>query len=154
VTVVRTDCLTTDIFHPTQLLQPPQRSLHKLARLLTVLSTIVGGPSIPVGLILLWPRMSTRAVFFSPWAGFSAGLIAWFVVTQKRSGAITVTTTGDATNTVAGNVTSWGTGLLSAVVLSLVFPGKDESSDEGAVARANKINGTAPPRREAGNLHS
>ena len=61
-------------------------------------------------------------------------------------------TTGDATNAVVGNVTSWGTGLLSAVVLSLVFPGKDESSDEGAVARANKINGTAPPRREAGSL--
>ena len=71
---------------------------------------------------------------------------------QNRSGDITVTTTGDATNAVAGNVMSWGTGLLSAVVLSFVFPGKDESSDEGAVVRANKINSTAPPRREAGSL--
>ncbi|CZR68833.1 probable solute symporter family transporter [Phialocephala subalpina] len=115
-----------------------------LTWLLTVLGIIVGGASIPVGLVLLWGRMSTVAVLFSPWIGFFSGLIAWFVVTHLRSGAINVTNTGDATNAVAGNVTSWGMGFLMAVVLSFAFPGKFESHDEGHIARANKINGVSP----------
>lgn len=114
-----------------------------LTWLLTVLGIIVGGASIPVGLVLLWSRMSTIAVLFSPWIGFFSGLIAWFVVTKLRSGSISVETTGDATNAVAGNVTSWGTGFLMAVILSLLFPGKFEGSNEEHIARANKINGTS-----------
>jgi len=97
----------------------------------------------PVGFILLWSRMSTIAVLLSPWIGFFSGLIAWFVVTHLRSGVINVETTGDATNAVAGNVTSWGTGLVTAVLLSFCVPGKFESMDEEHVARANKINGVS-----------
>lgn len=115
-----------------------------LTWLLTVLGIIVGGASIPVGLILLWGRMSTAAAIFAPWIGFFCGLIAWFVVTHLRSGAINVTNTGDATNAVAGNIVSWGVGFLMAGVLSICFPGKHVSTDENAVARANKINGIAP----------
>jgi hypothetical protein len=88
--------------------------------------------------------MSTIAVLFSPWIGFFSGLIAWFVVTHLRSGQINVTTTGDPKNAVAGNITSWGTGFLCAVVLSLLFPKKFESTDARHVERANKINGIAP----------
>lgn len=117
-----------------------------LTWLLTVLGIIVGGASIPVGLILLWSRMSTIAVLFSPWIGFFSGLIAWFVVTHLRSGEINVANTGDATNAVAGNVTSWGTGFLMAVLLTLAFPGKFESANEEHIARANKINGLAPTK--------
>jgi Na+/proline symporter len=62
----------------------------KLTWLLTVLGIIVGGAATPVGLISLWSRMSTVAVLFSPWIGFGSGLIAWFVVTHLRSGAIKV----------------------------------------------------------------
>lgn len=87
--------------------------------------------------------MSTIATLLSPWIGFVGGLIAWFVVTQKRSGNITVETTGDVTNAVAGNVTSWALGALTAFVLSLVFPGKFNSAGPEAMARNNKINGTA-----------
>jgi SSS family transporter len=115
-----------------------------LTWLLTVLGIIVGGASIPVGLILLWGRMSTVAVLFSPWIGFFAGLTAWFIVTHLRSGMINVITTGDATNAVAGNVTSWGTGSVMAIALSLLFPKKFQSTDEDHIARANKINGVSP----------
>jgi hypothetical protein len=118
-----------------------------LTWLLTVLGIIVGGASIPVGLILLWSKMSTLAVLLSPWIGFFSGLIAWFVVTHLRSGAINVTTTGDATNAVAGNITSWGVGFLSSIVISLVAPRKFESTDEDHIARANKINGVSPQAR-------
>jgi hypothetical protein len=111
---------------------------------LTVLGIIVGGASIPVGLILLWSRMSTVAVLFSPWIGFFAGLTAWFIVTHLRSGMINVTTTGNATNAVAGNITSWGTGSVMAIALSLLFPKKFQSTDEDHIARANKINGISP----------
>ena len=44
--------------------------------LLTVLGVIVGGCSIPSGLMLLWPRVSTTAVRFAPWIGLSLGLTA------------------------------------------------------------------------------
>jgi hypothetical protein len=94
--------------------------------------------------------MSTLAVLLSPWIGFFSGLIAWFVVTHLRSGAINVTTTGDATNAVAGNITSWGAGFLASIVLSLVFPKKFESADEEHIKRANKINGVSPQARSPG----
>ncbi|TKA41786.1 hypothetical protein B0A54_08212 [Friedmanniomyces endolithicus] len=112
-----------------------------LTWLLTILAIIVGGASIPVGLILLWKRMSTVAAVASPWIGLVCGLIAWFVTTWKRSGSITVTTSGNTINAVAGNVTSWGVGLIMAVVLSLAFPAKYSSTDARHIARSNKIQG-------------
>jgi hypothetical protein len=53
-------------------------------------------------------------------------------MTSKRSSSITATTTGDATNAVSDNVTSWATNLLGAVALSLVFPGKYGRGGSGA----------------------
>lgn len=112
-----------------------------LTWLLTILAIIVGGASIPVGLILLWKRMSTVAAIAAPWIGLVCGLIAWFVTTWKRSGAITVTTSGNTVNAVAGNITSWGVGWLMAVVLSLIFPAKYSSTDPRHIERSNKIQG-------------
>ncbi|MCJ1258802.1 urea active transporter [Lignoscripta atroalba] len=116
-----------------------------LTWLLTVLGVIVGGASIPVGMVLLWPRMSTIAAITAPWIGLAFGLTAWFVTTSKRSGAVTVATSGDATNAVAGNITSWGTGALIATLLTFLFPKKHSTTDPDSVARTNKINGIAPP---------
>lgn len=112
-----------------------------LTWLLTVLAIIVGGASIPVGLILLWKRMSTVAAVFAPWMALVCGLIAWFVTTIKRSGTISVATSGDTTNAVAGNITSWGCGAVFAVTLTLLFPKKHVPNDETSIARANKIQG-------------
>lgn len=119
-----------------------------LTWLLTILGIIVGGASVPVGLVLLWGRMSTVAAIASPWIGLGCGLIAWFVTTVKRSGQISVTTTGDTTNAVAGNITSWGTGFLVAVVLSLIFPAKHVSTNPKDIERYNKIHGVTPTRSE------
>jgi hypothetical protein len=119
-----------------------------LTWLLTILGIIVGGASVPVGLVLLWPRMSTVAAIASPWIGLACGLIAWFVTTVKRSGVISVATTGDTTNAVAGNITSWGTGFLVAVVLSFIFPAKHVSTNPRDIERYNKIHGVAPIRSE------
>lgn len=66
-----------------------------LTWLLVVLGIIVGGASVPVGLILLWKRMSTVAAIAAPWVGLVCGLVAWLVTASKRSGAITVASTGD-----------------------------------------------------------
>jgi hypothetical protein len=112
-----------------------------LTWLLTILGIIVGGGSVPIGLVLMWKRMSTVAAICSPWIGLSCGLIAWFVTTSKRSGTITVLTTGDTTNAVAGNITSWGSGFLVAVILSFAFPGKHTSTEVKDVERYNKIHG-------------
>lgn len=95
-----------------------------LTWVLTILGVIVGGASIPVGLVLLWEPMSSVAAVVAPWVGTALGLAAWLVVTKMRSGRITVSTTGDVTNAVAGNVTSCCAGVVAAFVLSYVFPGK------------------------------
>jgi urea-proton symporter len=112
-----------------------------LTWLLTILAIIVGGGSIPVGLVLLWKRMSTVATIASPWIGLACGLIVWFVTTWKRSGAITVESTGNTINAVAGNVTSFGVGWILAVVLSFIFPAKYSSTDARHIERSNKIQG-------------
>ncbi|XHG09826.1 hypothetical protein AWENTII_012864 [Aspergillus wentii] len=95
-----------------------------LTWLLTVLGVIVGGASLPVGMILLWKRMSTVAAIAAPWIGFACGLVVWFVTSHKRSGEISVASTGDTTNALAGNLASFGVGFIMAVVLSFVFPKK------------------------------
>ncbi|KZT62290.1 Na+/solute symporter [Calocera cornea HHB12733] len=117
-----------------------------LTWLLTVLGVIVGGASIPVGLILLWDRMSTISAIASPWIGLTFGLTAWLVTTAKRSGYIDVTTTGDATNAVAGNIASCAGGAIVATVLTLIFPAKHTSDDPVHIARSNKINGITSPK--------
>lgn len=103
-----------------------------LTWLLTVLGIIVGGASVPVGLVLLWERMSTVATIASPYISLTLGLVSWFVTTSKRSGEITVLSTGDVRNAVAGNITSWGSGALLAVVLTLLFPKKHSNHSSGA----------------------
>ena len=113
-----------------------------LTWLLTILGVMVGGASVPVGLVLLWKRMSTTAAIAAPWIGLSAGLIAWFVATWKLSGEINVTTTGNTTNAVAGNVTSWGTGVVIAVTFSFLFPKQYVATDPVEIERFNKIHGT------------
>ena len=64
-----------------------------LTWILTVLGTTVGSAALPVGLILMWDRMSFLATVLSPWVSICFGLIVWFVVTKKRSGMINVHTT-------------------------------------------------------------
>lgn len=112
-----------------------------LTWLLTILAIMVGGASIPVGLILLWKRMSTVAAVAAPWIGLVCGLIAWFVTTWKRSGSITVESTGNTINAVAGNAASWSVGFFMAVFLSLIFPAKYTSTDPRHIERSNKIQG-------------
>lgn len=127
-----------------------------LTWVLTVLGVIVGGASIPVGLILLWEPMSSVAALVSPWIGTALGLVAWFVVTKLRSGSISVETTGDVTNAVAGNVTSCCTGVIMAFVLAYIFPTKwgatEADGDLLAKIRLDKILQGVPadPSRDAG----
>lgn len=104
-----------------------------LTWLLTVLGVIVGGASLPVGMILLWKPMSTVAAVGAPWIGFLSGLVVWFVTTWKRSGAINVATTGDTTNALAGNLASFGVGFIMAVFLTFVFPKKHASPEMNAL---------------------
>jgi Na+/proline symporter len=66
-----------------------------LTWVLSVLGVIVGGAAVPVGLILLWKRMSTVAAIVAPWLGFVCGTVVWFITAMKRSGSINVETTGD-----------------------------------------------------------
>jgi hypothetical protein len=116
-----------------------------LTWVLTVLGVIVGGAAVPVGLILLWSRMSTIAAVVAPWVGFVCGIVVWFVTAMKRSGAINVQTTGDGTNAVAGNLASFGVGIVSAVVLSYLFPKKYPCVD---ALVAPGIEGAAPTPQE------
>lgn len=80
-------------------------------------------------------------------------MIAWLVTTSKRSGSISVATTGNVTNAVAGNLASWGVGAIMAVVLSFLFPRKYHEENPEYMARANKISGiSTSPKDESGTV--
>lgn len=104
-----------------------------LTWVLTVLGVIVGGAALPVGMILLWKRMSTVAAIGAPWIGFLCGVIVWFITAWKRDGTISVTSTGDTTNALAGNFASFGVGFIMAVVLSYAFPKKHAPYEISAI---------------------
>lgn len=111
-----------------------------LTWILTVLGIVVGGAAIPVGMVLLWGRMSSVAALASPWIGLGLGMVAWFVVTKLRSGIINVDTTGDVTNAVAGNITSCCVGVISALVLSYAFPAKWGAAEaERSIEAKNRL---------------
>ncbi|KAK5409857.1 urea permease [Exophiala xenobiotica] len=113
--------------------------------LLTVGGVIVGGGGIPLGLIVLFPsRISTVAAIGAPLIASPLGLTAWFVTTKLRSGAITAVSTGALDNTLSGSATACGTGLVVAVVFSILFPYKYTSTNPAHLARVEKIKGTAP----------
>lgn len=119
-----------------------------LTWLVTILGILVGGAAVPVGLVLLWPRMSKIAAIAAPWIGLACGLIAWFVTTLKRSGVISIATSGDTTNAVAGNVASWGSGFLMAIVLTFIFPKQHINTEPKDIDRYNKIHGIALVRSQ------
>ncbi|KAK8200038.1 Sodium:solute symporter family-domain-containing protein [Phyllosticta capitalensis] len=112
-----------------------------LTWLLTCFGVMVGGASVPVGLVLLWDQMSTIAVIFSPYIALAMGLIAWLVSTEKRSGSISIDTLGNTVNAVAGNMCSALGGFVVAVILSYLFPWKHVNTDPKAIERARKIEG-------------
>ncbi|OAA65243.1 Sodium/solute symporter [Niveomyces insectorum RCEF 264] len=112
--------------------------------ILTQGGCIIGGGGIPLGLVLLWPsRMSTPAAIAAPLIAMPLGIMTWLVTTHLRSGVISVATTGDITNSLAGSATTCGTGAVVAVVFSFLFPYKYTSSDPAHVARVDKIRGIA-----------
>ncbi|KAK7735554.1 urea permease [Cytospora paraplurivora] len=114
-----------------------------LTWILTVLGVIVGGASVPVGLVLLWEPTSSVAALVAPWAGTGLGLLAWLLVTKLRSGSISVSTTGDVTNALAGNLTSCCIGVITAFALSYLFPAKwglaEADGDIHAKIRLSKV---------------
>ncbi|KAF4167596.1 hypothetical protein CNMCM6936_004860 [Aspergillus lentulus] len=101
--------------------------------------------AVPVGLILLWGRMSTIAAVVAPWLGFVYGIAVSCVTAMKRAGAINVQTTADGTNAVAGNLASFGVGIVSAVVLSSLFPKRYPCMDAQV---APGIEGVTPTPQE------
>ncbi|ERS96055.1 hypothetical protein HMPREF1624_07591 [Sporothrix schenckii ATCC 58251] len=112
--------------------------------ILTQGGCMIGGGGIPLGLILLWPsRMSTPAAIGAPLIAMPLGIMTWLVTTYLRDGSISVITTGDLTNSVAGSATTCGTGAVVAVAFSYLFPYKYTSSDPAHVARLEKICGVA-----------
>ncbi|CAK7198621.1 urea permease [Sporothrix eucalyptigena] len=118
--------------------------------ILTQGGCIIGGGGIPLGLILLWPsRMSTPAAIGAPLIAMPLGIMTWLVTTHMRSGEISVATTGDLTNGLAGSATTCGIGAIVAVVFSFLFPYKYTSSDPAHVARVDKICGVASLQGQA-----
>ena len=111
-----------------------------LTWLITVDGIIIGGAANPLTMVLLWDRMSSIATIASPWIGLCFGMIAWFTTSAKRSGTISVTTTGDVTNALAGNTANWAGSAVVAVVLSLVFPQRFTPVHQDDIARVNRHN--------------
>ncbi|RWQ94301.1 urea active transporter 1 [Paecilomyces variotii] len=106
-----------------------------LTWLLTVLGVIVGGAAVPVGMILLWRCPCGHDPSVAPHV-------------DRRGHCISVDRTCDATNAVAGNITSWGVGTIMAVILTYAFPKKYVSTDPKHISRMNKIQGISLGRSQ------
>lgn len=113
-----------------------------LTWLLTICGIMIGGGGFPLGFAVLFPHfMSTAAAVAAPILAAPTGIVVWLVTTHFRSGEISIATTGDGTNAFAGSLSTLGMGLTAAIVLSIVFPKKYESSDPEHLARVQKIRG-------------
>ncbi|KAF2644173.1 urea transporter [Massarina eburnea CBS 473.64] len=92
--------------------------------LISILACLLGGGALPMAFIVLWDRTSTFAAIVSPIIGLCSGLISWMVVTQIRSGAINIATTGDVYNSLTGDCVSLGMGLVCVIFFSYLVPDK------------------------------
>ena len=66
------------------------------------------------------------------------------MTTHERSGIISVLTTGESRNAIAGGATGFGVGGVSAILLSFLFPKQFHATDPKHVARSLKIFGQKP----------
>ncbi|KAH8658413.1 urea transporter [Xylariales sp. PMI_506] len=108
--------------------------------ILTQGGVIIGGGGIPLGLILLWPSgMSTVGAIAAPLIAMPLGIMTWLITTHVRSGVISVTTTGDLANSLAGSATTCGIGAIVAVTFSLLFPYKYTSDSPAHIARLGTV---------------
>ncbi|EKM51513.1 uncharacterized protein PHACADRAFT_212160 [Phanerochaete carnosa HHB-10118-sp] len=83
--------------------------------------TVIGAPVIPIMLVVLWPKLSNAAVLASS-GGTFLGLMAWLIVCRYFYGAINTTLLVDNYSSLAGSLTSMGSGAIIAVVVSLIKP--------------------------------
>jgi hypothetical protein len=120
-----------------------------LTWLLTLGGVFTGGASFPVGLNLFWPRGSTVATVALCWISGALDIVTWFATTYKRSGEITVTTTGIPQNAVSGAVVGWLGGLVFTVALTFIFPWQYSSTNPEHVTLNEKIFGLSNGEGEA-----
>ncbi|GJE97151.1 solute symporter family transporter [Phanerochaete sordida] len=83
--------------------------------------TIIGAPVIPIMLVVLWPKLSNAALLASS-AGTFLGLLAWLVTCRYYYGAINETLLVENYSSLAGSLTSLGSGAIIAVAVSLWKP--------------------------------
>lgn len=72
-------------------------------------------------LVVLWPKLTNAAVLMSS-AGTLLALIAWLVTCRYFYGSITVDLLVASYSSLAGSLTSMGSGAIIAVVVSLIKP--------------------------------
>ena len=111
-----------------------------LGFLVKIFGCLMGGGSFPMASIVLWDGTSTLAARWSPILALCSGLITWIVTTKARSGVITVTSLGDSYNSLAGDAVALGVGLITVVLLSLIFPDKKPFTIDGVACEDENTN--------------
>ena len=84
--------------------------------------TIVGAPVVPVMLTIFWPKLTKRAVLLGSMGGTSLAIMAWLLTCRFYYGIINVETLVNNYSSLAGSVTSLGSGAVIAFVLSMIRP--------------------------------
>ncbi|KAL4875894.1 solute symporter family transporter [Aspergillus karnatakaensis] len=112
--------------------------------IITCVGVIVGGGGIPLAFVVLFPKwVSTPGAIAAPLIAMPLGFVAWFATTHIRSGVISVATTGEATNALAGSSTTCGIGAILVLALSWVFPSRYTSDSPTHTALVEKVTGVA-----------
>ena len=83
--------------------------------------TIIGAPVIPIMLVVLWPKLTNAAVLASS-GGTLLALMAWLLTCRYYYGSLSVDLLVANYSSLAGSLTSMGSGAIIAVVVSLFKP--------------------------------
>ncbi|KAL5512651.1 hypothetical protein ACEPAG_2917 [Sanghuangporus baumii] len=84
--------------------------------------TVIGAPTLPVILTVLWSKLSLIAVLIGSIGGTALAIMAWLVTCRYYYGVINIQTLVASYSSLAGNATSIGGGAIITVALSLMKP--------------------------------
>ncbi|KAF2668464.1 urea active transporter [Microthyrium microscopicum] len=86
-----------------------------------LMGVIISSAVLPAALTLLWTKQNWWAATLTPPLGLCVSLLAWLITAKKKSGALTVETTGANDPMLAGNVVALLSPLIFIPVLTFAF---------------------------------
>lgn len=93
-----------------------------LGWLFLVMGLVIGGAVMPAAFTITWKGQTKAGAISGCLAGLAVGVISWLAQAKTYYGELTIESTGSPYPTMAGNMSSFLTGLIVSVAVSWVKP--------------------------------